>query len=76
MGGNFPERAQGTAVVPLAVLLEAKQTAAGAWQVTLEAAAQDKFKFEPAEIVMEFDHAKNQMILKRNGRERVMRKEN
>jgi CubicO group peptidase (beta-lactamase class C family) len=43
--------------------------------VPLEAAAPDKFKIDPAGIVMEFDAAKNQMIVKRNGRERVFTKE-
>ncbi len=43
--------------------------------VPLEATAQDKFKIEGAGIVMEFDAAKNQMILKRRGRERVFTKE-
>jgi D-alanyl-D-alanine carboxypeptidase len=41
----------------------------------LEATAQDKFKFDPVGIVMEFDAAKNQMILKRSGRETVFTKE-
>ena len=35
----------------------------------LEATAQDKFKFEPVGIVLEFDAAKNQIILKRSGQE-------
>jgi hypothetical protein len=43
--------------------------------VPLEAAAPDKFKIDPAGIVMEVDAAKNQMIVKRNGRERVFTKE-
>ena len=42
----------------------------------LEATAQDKFKIDPAGIVLEFDAAKNQMILKRRGREIVFTKEN
>jgi hypothetical protein len=42
----------------------------------LEATAQDKFKIDPAGIVLEFDAAKNQMILKRRGRETVFTKEN
>jgi D-alanyl-D-alanine carboxypeptidase len=42
--------------------------------VPLEATAQDKFKVERAGIVLEFDAAKNQMIFKRAGRERVFRK--
>ena len=41
----------------------------------LEATAADKFKFERAGIVLEFDAAKNQMILKRSGRETVFTKE-
>ena len=41
----------------------------------LEAMAQDKFKIEPPGIVFEFDAAKNQMIQKRSGRERVFTKE-
>lgn len=41
----------------------------------LEAMAQDKFGIESAGIVFEFDAAKNQMIQKRGGRERVFTKE-
>lgn len=41
----------------------------------LEATAQDKFKFDTAGIVMEFDAAKNQMILKQRGRDFVFTKE-
>lgn len=41
----------------------------------LEATAQDKFKSDPVGVVMEFDAAKNQMILKRSGRETVFTKE-
>ncbi len=41
----------------------------------LEATAQDKFKIEPPGIVFEFDAAKNQMIQKRGGRERIFTKE-
>jgi CubicO group peptidase (beta-lactamase class C family) len=41
----------------------------------LEATAQDKFKFDLVGVVMEFDAAKNQMILKRSGRETVFTKE-
>ena len=37
----------------------------------LEATAADKFKSERAGIELEFDHAKNQMILKQSGRETV-----
>jgi Skp family chaperone for outer membrane proteins len=40
------------------------------------AMAQDKFGIESAGIVFEFDHAKNQMIQKRGGQERVFTKEN
>jgi D-alanyl-D-alanine carboxypeptidase len=46
--------------------------------VPLEATAQDKFKIDngtPAGIVIEFDAAKNQMTIKRNGGERVFTKE-
>ncbi|MGA9769445.1 MAG: serine hydrolase domain-containing protein [Blastocatellia bacterium] len=41
----------------------------------LEATAADKFKIDPPGIVMEFDAAKNQMTIKRSGRERVFTKE-
>ncbi|MEK6288078.1 MAG: serine hydrolase domain-containing protein [Acidobacteriota bacterium] len=41
----------------------------------LEAMAQDKFEIEGAGVVFEFDAAKNQMIQKRDGRERVFTKE-
>jgi CubicO group peptidase (beta-lactamase class C family) len=41
----------------------------------LEATAADKFKFDAAGIVMEFDAAKNQMTLKQRGRETVFTKE-
>jgi D-alanyl-D-alanine carboxypeptidase len=47
--------------------------------VPLEATAQDKFKIDnvtPAGIVIEFDAAKNQMTIKRNGGERAFTKEN
>ena len=46
--------------------------------VPLEATAQDKFKIDngtPTGIVIEFDAAKNQMTIKRNGGERVFTKE-
>jgi D-alanyl-D-alanine carboxypeptidase len=46
--------------------------------VPLEATAQDKFKLDngtPTGIVFEFDAAKNQMTIKRNGGERVFTKE-
>ena len=43
--------------------------------IPLEATAQDKFVIESAGIVFEFDIAKNQMIQKRSGRERVFTKE-
>jgi CubicO group peptidase (beta-lactamase class C family) len=48
----------------------------GQTAVPLESTAADKFKFEPLGIVFEFDAAKNQMIQKRGGRERVFTKEN
>lgn len=41
----------------------------------LEATAADKFKMDPPGIVFEFDAAKNQMIIKRRGGERVFTKE-
>ena len=47
--------------------------------IPLEATAQDKFKIDngtPAGIVIEFDVTKNQMTIKRDGRERVFTKEN
>jgi hypothetical protein len=47
--------------------------------VPLEATAQDKFKIDngtPTGIVIEFDATKNQMTIKRNGGERVFKKEN
>jgi len=47
--------------------------------IPLEAIAQDKFKIDngtPTGIVFEFDPAKNQMTVKRNGGERVFTKEN
>jgi hypothetical protein len=43
--------------------------------IALEAIAQDKFGIESAGIVFEFDTAKNQMIQKRSGRERIFTKE-
>ena len=42
--------------------------------VLLEATVQDKSK-SPAGIVLEFDAAKNQMTIKRNGGQRVFTKE-
>jgi CubicO group peptidase (beta-lactamase class C family) len=47
--------------------------------VPLEATAQDKFKIDngtPTGIIIEFDAAKNQMTIKREGGERVFTKEN
>ena len=41
----------------------------------LEATAQDKFQIEGAGVVFEFDAAKNQMIIKRGGGQRVFTKE-
>jgi D-alanyl-D-alanine carboxypeptidase len=49
--------------------------AAGQSSFPLEATAQDKFKFDPAGIVMEFDAAKNQMVLKQRGQVAVFTKE-
>ncbi|HKA22582.1 MAG TPA: serine hydrolase domain-containing protein [Blastocatellia bacterium] len=54
------------------------QPPGGQSAVPLEATAQDKFKIDngtPAGIVFEFDAAKNQMTVKRNGGERVFTKE-
>ncbi len=42
----------------------------------LEATAPDKFQLAGGRVVLEFDAAKGQMILKRGGRERVFTKEN
>lgn len=50
--------------------------ATGQSSFPLEATAQDKFKFEPAGIVMEFDAAKSRMLYKQRGREVVLTKEN
>ncbi|MBC7982125.1 peptidase, partial [Candidatus Parcubacteria bacterium] len=47
--------------------------------VPLEATAQDKFKIDNGTatgIVIEFDTTKNQMTIKRDGGERVFKKEN
>jgi D-alanyl-D-alanine carboxypeptidase len=41
----------------------------------LEATAQDKFRIESAGIVFQFDAAKRQMTIKRNGSERIFTKE-
>ena len=49
--------------------------AAGQSAFPLEATAPDKFKFDTAGIAMEFDAAKNQMILKQRGREMIFTKE-
>lgn len=46
----------------------------GGSAVPLEATAQDKFQIEGA-VVVEFDAAKNQMTVKRGGRERIFTKE-
>ncbi len=54
------------------------QPPGGGSAVPLEATAEDKFKIDngtPAGIVIEFDAAKNQMTIKRNGGERVLTKE-
>ncbi len=51
----------------------------GAQAIPLEATAEDKFKIDngtPTGIVIEFDHTKKQMTVKRNGGERVFTKEN
>ena len=49
--------------------------ASGQSAFPLEATAQNKFKFDTAGIVVEFDTAKNQMTLKQRGRETVFTKE-
>ncbi|HEX8285247.1 MAG TPA: serine hydrolase domain-containing protein [Pyrinomonadaceae bacterium] len=49
--------------------------ATGQSSFPLEATAPDKFRFDEAGIVMEFDAAKNQMTLKQGGRETVFTKE-
>jgi hypothetical protein len=41
-----------------------------------KALTQDKFGIESAGIVFEFDTAKNEMIQKRGGRQRIFTKEN
>jgi D-alanyl-D-alanine carboxypeptidase len=54
------------------------QPPGGGAPVPLEATAEDKFKIDngtAAGIVIEFDAAKNQMTIKRNGGERVLTKE-
>ena len=43
--------------------------------VPLEATAQDRFKIDPPGIVIEFDAAKNQMIIKRSRGQKVFTKE-
>ena len=43
--------------------------------VPLEVTAQDRFKIDPPGIVIEFDAAKNQMIIKRSRGQRVFTKE-
>lgn len=48
---------------------------AGQTPVPLEPTAQDKFRMEPAGIMLAFDAAKNQMTIIRNGRERMLTKE-
>ena len=53
--------------------LKAQATGQGAFP--LDATAQDKFKFDGAGIVMEFDAAKNQMTLKQGGKETVFTRE-
>ncbi len=47
----------------------------GSSAVPLEATAEDKFQIEGA-VVIEFDAAKNQMIIKRRGGQRILTKEN
>jgi len=44
--------------------------------VALEATAENKFKVEPPGIYFEFDLANKQMIIRRNGGERILTKEN
>ena len=57
-----------------ATTLQAQATGQSAFP--LDATAPDKFKFDAADIVLEFDAAKNQMTLKQRGRETVFTKEN
>jgi CubicO group peptidase (beta-lactamase class C family) len=52
-----------------------KAQATGQSAFPLDATAPDKFKFDGAGIVLEFDAAKNQMTLKQGGRETVFTKE-
>jgi len=54
---------------------ELNAQATGQSAFPLEATAQDKFKFEPSGIVIEFDASKSQMILKQRGQETVFAKE-
>lgn len=49
--------------------------ATGQSEIPMEAVAPDKFKFDPAGIMLEFNAAKNQMTLKQAGREFVLTKE-
>jgi D-alanyl-D-alanine carboxypeptidase len=52
-----------------------KAQATGQSVFPLDATAQDKFKFDPSGIVVEFDAAKNQMTLRQGGRVTVFTKE-
>jgi D-alanyl-D-alanine carboxypeptidase len=66
--------------VPLKITVTRKGTeltaqATGQSSFPLEATAQDKFKYDPSGIVIEFDAAKNQMIIKQRGRDTVFTKE-
>lgn len=67
--------------VPLKITVSRKDAtlfaqATGQPEFPLEATGKNKFKFDRAGIVMEFDAAKNQMTLKQGGRETVFTKEN
>lgn len=52
-----------------------KSQATGQSSFALDATAPDKFKFDPAGIVVEFDAAKNQMTLRQGGRVTVFTRE-
>jgi CubicO group peptidase (beta-lactamase class C family) len=54
---------------------ELNAQATGQSAFPLEATAQDKFKFDPSGIVIEFDASKDQMTLKQRGQETVFTRE-
>jgi CubicO group peptidase (beta-lactamase class C family) len=68
---NFPLKI--TVTRDAAGLLYAQATGQSAFP--LEAVAQDKFKFDPAGVIVEFDAEKNQMTLKQGGQKFVFTKE-